>query len=75
VKEAAAKYPTFNFVQIDSCGDVSLPNLCCAQFQEDQVAFVAGAAAAMVSKTGVVGGYFGPAFDALKKFENGKLFL
>jgi len=46
-------------------------NVVCVLFQEDQVAFAAGYAAAKVSKTGVVGGVFGAPLGPLLRFEMG----
>ena len=74
VAAIATAHPTYMFVQIDSCPwgqKADLDNVVCALFQEDQVAFAAGAVAAMASTTGVVGGVFGAPLAPLLRFENG----
>jgi basic membrane protein A and related proteins len=61
VLEAAAANPRVQFVLVDPM--VSTPgssNLAVLSFREDQTAYLAGALAALVTKSGVVAGVYGP---------------
>jgi basic membrane protein A len=54
--EVAAANPKVKFLQIDSCPfDKMKPNIFCSTFREYEAAFLAGAEAALTSKTGKVG--------------------
>ena len=51
---AAGNYPDTDFIGVDQSNDGSLPNLTSLVFREDQAGFLAGALAAMMSKSGTV---------------------
>jgi basic membrane protein A len=54
--EVAAAYPNVKFLQIDSCPFTSMkPNIYCSVFREYEASFLAGAEAALTTKTGKVG--------------------
>ena len=62
VVDAARANPATHFLLVDPIvipGDQ--PNLLVLSFREDQAAFLAGALAGMVTRTGVVAGVYGPA--------------
>ncbi|MDO3411913.1 BMP family ABC transporter substrate-binding protein [Saccharibacillus sp. CPCC 101409] len=68
--EAAAKtYPDRQFLIVDDTSDLS--NVSSITFKEEEGSFLAGAAAAMSSKTGHIGFLGGVESDLLKKFEMG----
>ena len=76
VVEAAKANPASNFVLVDPILPPRLlPNLAVLTFREDEAIYLAGAVAAMLSKTGVVAGIYGPggALDELNRaaFERG----
>jgi basic membrane protein A len=76
VVEAANANPGTNFVLVDPIlAPPLLPNLAVLIFREDEAVYLAGTLAAMVSKTGVVAGVYGPggALDELNRaaFERG----
>ena len=54
--EVAEAHPDVKFLQIDSCPfDKMKPNIFCSVFREYEASFLAGAEAALTSKTGKVG--------------------
>jgi len=54
--EVAAAHPDTKFLQIDACPFANLkPNIYCSVFREYEPSFLAGAEAALTSKTGKVG--------------------
>jgi basic membrane protein A len=54
--DVAAAYPNTKFLEIDSCPfDKMKPNIYCSVFREYEANFLAGAEAALTSKTGKVG--------------------
>ncbi len=57
--EAAKKYPQVMFIGVDHFQDEALPNLVGLIFREDQAGYLAGALAALMSKTGKVGAVLG----------------
>ena len=61
VVAAASANPRTHFVLVDPLVvPADLPNLTVLTFRQDQAAFLAGALAAMVSRTGIVAGVYGP---------------
>lgn len=79
--EAAALYPDINFVGVDQ-GQFAdpIPNLVGLIFHEDQSGFLAGALAAMMSKTGTIGAVLGtnliPPVQAFKVgYEKGAAYI
>ena len=61
VTDVARANPTTHFVLVDPIvGPPDLANLAVLTFRSDQAAFLAGALAAMVTRTGVVAGVYGP---------------
>jgi len=76
VTDIARANPATHFVLVDPIvGPPDLPNLAVLTFRSDQAAFLAGALAAMVTRTGVVAGVYGPdgAMDRTNRlgFEHG----
>lgn len=69
VEEIAAKYPSVDFVIIDSVANGE--NVRSIVFREDQGSFLVGALAAMKSKTGKIGFIGGMKVPLIKKFERG----
>jgi len=69
VNEVAPLYPDVNFALIDNY--VDQPNVACIQFAENEGAFLMGAIAAYMTKTGKVGFVGGMETDVVKKFEAG----
>jgi len=57
--EAAKKYPNIKFVGTDQFQAEVVPNLAGLIFQEDKAGFLAGALAALMSKSGTVGAVLG----------------
>jgi len=57
--QAAKAYPDVAFIGIDQFQPVSIPNLAGLVFREDRAGFLAGALAAMLSKSGTVAAVFG----------------
>src|SRR5271165_5839398 len=54
--EVAAAYPNVQFLQIDSCPfDKMKPNIHCSVFREYEATYLAGAEAALTTKTGKIG--------------------
>jgi basic membrane protein A len=61
VVDAARANPATHFVLVDPIVvPAAAPNLEVLAFRQDQAAFLAGALAAMITKTGVVAGVYGP---------------
>lgn len=58
-RNAAKKHPNITFIGIDQFQTMPLPNLTGLVFREDQGGFLAGALAAMVSKSGTIAAVFG----------------
>jgi len=59
------------FVGADASGNPAPANYTGLQFREDQAGFVAGALAALMSKSGVIGGVYGIDIPPVVKFRNG----
>jgi basic membrane protein A len=57
--EAAGKYPDIKFIGIDQFQGAEVANLAGVIFSEDKAGFMAGALAAMMTKTGTIAGVFG----------------
>ena len=53
--DIAAAYPKVKFLVVDSCPKTLHPNVYCSVFREYEPSFLAGAEAALTSKTGKVG--------------------
>jgi len=61
VVDAARSNPATHFLLVDPIVvPAELPNLSALSFREDQAAFLAGALAGMVTRTGIVAGVYGP---------------
>jgi basic membrane protein A len=80
VADVARSNPGTHFVLVDPIlAPAGPPNLAVLVFREDQAAFLAGALAGMVSKTGVVAGAYGPfgAADQRNRagFEHGAVYV
>jgi basic membrane protein A len=71
IEDIAKQNPTVNFVVIDSNTEEELPNVKQVFFDVSQPSFLAGYAAAAVSKTGVVATYGGKKNGPLLLFLNG----
>lgn len=69
VAEAAKMFPGSNFVMID--GTIPLPNVASISFKENEAAFLVGAIAAKVSKTGVIGFVGGVSTPVTNRMEAG----
>ncbi len=67
VKKVAALYPQTQFAIVD--GDVTAPNVRALLFEEHEGSFLIGAAAAMKSKTGVVGFIGGMDIPLIRRFQ------
>ena len=67
--EVAQRYPNRHFAIIDS--DVPAPNVASVSFREEQGSFLAGALAAMVTKTKTIAFLGGIDIPLLRKFEAG----
>jgi len=62
VVDAARANPATHFVLVDPIVvPAALPNLLVLSFRRDQAAFLAGALAVMITRTGIVAGVYGPA--------------
>jgi basic membrane protein A len=55
VPDVAAAHPDVKFLMVDSCAKTLHPNIYCATFREYEPSFLAGAEAALTSKSGKVG--------------------
>jgi basic membrane protein A len=72
VGAAAADRPTTHFALVDPLLMPAIrPNLAVISVREDQAAFLAGALAAMVSRTKIVGGVYGPEGGAMTRYRHG----
>ncbi|MDX2064207.1 MAG: BMP family ABC transporter substrate-binding protein [Fimbriimonadaceae bacterium] len=69
LEEVAPKFPDVKFALVDA--NVDAPNVRSLTFSEEQGSFLAGIAAAMVSKTGKVGFVGGKNIPLIHKFEAG----
>lgn len=67
VKKVAALFPKTQFAIVD--GDVTAPNVRSLMFEEHEGSFLIGAAAAMKSKTGVVGFIGGMDIPLIRRFQ------
>jgi basic membrane protein A len=79
-EEAAAKYPDIKFIGVDQFPAGTLPNFVGLVFHEDQSGFLAGALAAMMSKTGTIAAVLGtnlvPPVQAFKVgYEKGAAYI
>lgn len=78
--EAAAKYPTINFIGVDQFQGEAVANVAGLIFPEDQAGFMAGALAAMLSESGTIAAVLGtdlvPPVVAFKEgYEAGALYI
>ncbi len=71
IKASATKYPNTMFAIVDSAADTSTLNLKGLVFQEDQAGYLAGVAAALVSKTGKIGVVAGKQIPPVQKYVMG----
>lgn len=70
-KAAAEANPDVYFMGVDQSIDAAPKNWVGLVFREDQSGFLAGALAAQMSKSGVIGGVYGIEIPPVKKFRNG----
>jgi basic membrane lipoprotein Med (substrate-binding protein (PBP1-ABC) superfamily) len=68
---AAKANPERKFIGIDAFFADPLPNLVGIQAREDEAGFIVGALAALMTKTGTVGGVYGIAEPPVMRFRNG----
>jgi basic membrane protein A and related proteins len=72
VVDAARANPATHFVLVDPIvAPLAPPNLAVLVFRDDQAAFLAGALAAMVTRTGVIAGVYGPSGAADQRHRSG----
>lgn len=72
VSAAAADRAAGHFILVDPLVmPTPRPNLAVISFREDQAGFLAGALAAMVSRTKVLGGVYGPEGGAMTRYRQG----
>ncbi len=72
VAAVASRRPAVRFVLVDPLVTLSPPaNLVVIAFREDQAAFLAGALAAMVSHSRILGGVYGLESDAMTRYRHG----
>ena len=71
LKAVATKYPNTKFAIVDVTYDPVLPNVKGMAFQEDESGFLAGVAAALVSKSGKIGFVGGVEIPPVQKFRLG----
>ncbi len=69
LREVAERYPNRHFAILDT--EVSAPNVASISFREEQGSFLAGALAAMVSRSKTIAFLGGVDFPLLRKFEAG----
>ena len=70
--DIASAYPKVTFLQIDSCPFTKMkPNIYCSVFREYEASFLAGAEAALTSKTGKVGAIGALDIPFLHRFTDG----
>jgi len=67
----AAEYPDTRYVALDCADQPELPNVSCLVFAEEQGSFLAGAAAALKSETGIIGFIGGVDWPIIRKFQAG----
>lgn len=67
IRAAAAKYPDINFAIVDFAYEEQLPNVRGMVFAEDEAAFMVGALAAQMSKTGTIGAVGGVEIPPVQK--------
>jgi len=77
---SAKKYPDILFIGIDQFQSAPIPNLAGLVFHEEQAGFLAGALAAMLSKTGIISAVLGtdlvpPIVRFQKGFEAGSHYM
>ena len=70
-KAAADKYPKVKFVIVDFSYDPPISNVTGLVFSEDESGFLAGALAALMTKTKVIGGVYGKEIPPVIKFRKG----
>lgn len=70
-KAAAEANPDVYFMGVDQSIDPAPKNWVGLVFREDQSGFLAGALAAQMSKSGIIGGVYGIEIPPVKKFRNG----
>src|SRR4051812_18635784 len=70
-KAAAVANPDVYFMGVDQSIDDAPKNWVGLVFREDQSGFLAGALAAQMSKSGIIGGVYGIEIPPVKKFRNG----
>ncbi|MER3401289.1 MAG: BMP family ABC transporter substrate-binding protein [Thermoflexus sp.] len=58
-REAAKKYPNVKFIGVDQFQETPIENVAGLIFEEDKAGFMAGALAALMSKTGKIGAVLG----------------
>jgi basic membrane lipoprotein Med (substrate-binding protein (PBP1-ABC) superfamily) len=68
---AATEYPDVQFIGVDQFFATPLPNLVGLQFREDQGGFLAGAMAAQMTESNIIGGVYGVEIPPVIKFRNG----
>ncbi|MGB0388971.1 MAG: BMP family ABC transporter substrate-binding protein [Ardenticatenaceae bacterium] len=68
---AADAHPEVYFIGVDHFLNDGPPNYVGIQFREDEVGFLMGYLAGMVTETNVVAGVYGVDFPPLKRFRNG----
>jgi basic membrane protein A len=72
VSAAARSRPNVRFILVDPLAMPALEkNLAVIAFREDQAAFLAGALAAMLTRTRVVAGVYGPEGGAMTRYRHG----
>ncbi len=71
IKAAAAKYPDLKFAIVDFAYDPTIPNVKGLVFNEDEAAFLVGAMAAQLSKSGKIGFVGGVEIPPVQKFRLG----
>ncbi|GAC1384042.1 MAG: hypothetical protein NVSMB42_01520 [Herpetosiphon sp.] len=71
IKAVATKYPKIKFAIVDFPADPSTPNMKGLVFQEDQAGYIAGVAAALVSKSGKIGAIGGKEIPPVQKYLKG----
>lgn len=69
LEKVAKKYPNQQFVLIDSVSE--LKNVTSVTFKEDEGSYLAGALAALTTKTGAIGFIGGSDADVIKRFKKG----
>ncbi|MBI4318851.1 MAG: BMP family ABC transporter substrate-binding protein [Chloroflexi bacterium] len=67
----AAKYPRVKFAIVDHAYDPPLPNAIGLVFAEDEAGFLAGALAAQITRSNVIGGVFGQEIPPVVRFRKG----